>query len=312
MAAVVTVSIPGTQGVPGPPNKLTIGTVTTGAPGTNASATITGIAPNQVLSLTIPRGADGNVGVTAADITDATTVGRNVLTATDAAAARTAIGAGTSSLAIGATSTTAKAGDYTPPIDQVAGTASMRTLGTGATQAAAGNHTHADLTAATNLDTPDTIVKRSATGTAGFSRVSSWTGPPITNEELTRKDYVDGQVAGRIPSFADPNADRIVFWDDSVSAYAALTASTGLTISGTNMTVRTANETQTGIVELATAAETTTGTDNTRAVHPQGLKVELDKKVTNGGGVTSIQVMTQAAYDALGTKNATTLYVIQG
>ena len=39
-----------------------------------------------------------------------------------------------------------------------------------------------------------------------------------------------------------------------------------------------ASETVKGIVELATAAETTTGTDNTRAVHPAGLKVELDKK----------------------------------
>ena len=39
-----------------------------------------------------------------------------------------------------------------------------------------------------------------------------------------------------------------------------------------------ASETVKGIVELATAAETTTGTDDTRAVHPKGLKVELDKK----------------------------------
>lgn len=39
-----------------------------------------------------------------------------------------------------------------------------------------------------------------------------------------------------------------------------------------------ASEAASGIVELATAAETTTGTDNTRAVHPAGLKVELDKK----------------------------------
>ena len=39
-----------------------------------------------------------------------------------------------------------------------------------------------------------------------------------------------------------------------------------------------ASETVKGIVELATAAETTTGTDATRAVHPAGLKVELDKK----------------------------------
>ena len=36
---------------------LTIGTVTTGAPGTQASASITGISPNFVLNLTIPQGA---------------------------------------------------------------------------------------------------------------------------------------------------------------------------------------------------------------------------------------------------------------
>ena len=41
----------------------------------------------------------------------------------------------------------------------------------------------------------------------------------------------------------------------------------------------TATETVKGHVELATAAETTAGTDSTRAVHPVGLKVELDKKL---------------------------------
>lgn len=50
---------------------------------------------------------------TASQISDATTVGRNVLKATDAAAARTAIGAGTSNLALGTTSTTAAAGNHT-------------------------------------------------------------------------------------------------------------------------------------------------------------------------------------------------------
>ncbi|MDF3316487.1 hypothetical protein [Rhodococcus sp. C3V] len=48
---------------------------------------------------------------TAADISDATTVGRNVLKAADAAAARTAIGAGASNLLIGTTSATAMRGD---------------------------------------------------------------------------------------------------------------------------------------------------------------------------------------------------------
>lgn len=38
---------------------ITIGTVTTGAPGTDAEATITGTAPNFVLNLTIPQGPTG-------------------------------------------------------------------------------------------------------------------------------------------------------------------------------------------------------------------------------------------------------------
>lgn len=100
-------------------------------------------------------GKTGAVVLVAADVSDASTTGRALLTAPDAAAARSAIGAGTSSLALGATGTTAAAGD----------------------------HTHT-----------------------------------------------------------------------------------------------AASETVVGPVELATAAETTAGTDNTRAVHPAGLKVELDKK----------------------------------
>ena len=44
----------------GPANVLTIGTVTTGEPGTQAAATITGESPKQVLNLTIPRGATGS------------------------------------------------------------------------------------------------------------------------------------------------------------------------------------------------------------------------------------------------------------
>jgi hypothetical protein len=37
-------------------------------------------------------------------------------------------------------------------------------------------------------------------------------------------------------SLSDPGADRLMFWDDSASAVAFLTASTNLTISGTNIT----------------------------------------------------------------------------
>ena len=53
------------SGEPTPPPAetpvLTIGTVTTGEPGTEAAATITGTSPNFVLNLTIPQGPTGPV-----------------------------------------------------------------------------------------------------------------------------------------------------------------------------------------------------------------------------------------------------------
>lgn len=52
----------GTTGPAGPPNTLQIGTVTTGATGSNAVASFTGVAPNQALNLTIPTGATGATG----------------------------------------------------------------------------------------------------------------------------------------------------------------------------------------------------------------------------------------------------------
>lgn len=58
----------GEQGDPGPVSSLTIGTVTTGAPGTLAGAEITGTAPNQVLNLTIPRGTPGSGGADVGEV----------------------------------------------------------------------------------------------------------------------------------------------------------------------------------------------------------------------------------------------------
>jgi hypothetical protein len=59
----------------------------------------------------------GNTAIPAAPTADtlsgATAVGKQIIKATDAAAARTAIGAGTSSLALGTTATTAAKGDHT-------------------------------------------------------------------------------------------------------------------------------------------------------------------------------------------------------
>lgn len=91
---------------------------------------------------------------TATGISDSTTVGRNVLTAADAATARTAIGAGTSDLALGTTGSTAKAGNYQPAAANISdSTAIGRTVLTAAdaaavrTAIAAANATHTHVNA---------------------------------------------------------------------------------------------------------------------------------------------------------------------
>lgn len=59
MAQIQALIDSGAVGPAGPANTLAIGTVTTGAAGSSASATVTGSAPSQTLSLTIPRGNPG-------------------------------------------------------------------------------------------------------------------------------------------------------------------------------------------------------------------------------------------------------------
>jgi hypothetical protein len=78
----------------------------------------------------VDGGGETPTSVTAAQISDATTVGRSVLKATDAAAARTAIGAGTSSLAIGTTASTAAAGNHVHAAGTVTVTAISGVTGT--------------------------------------------------------------------------------------------------------------------------------------------------------------------------------------
>lgn len=48
------------------------------------------------------------------------------------------------------------------------------------------------------------------------------------------------------------------------------------------ITASNASESQRGVVELATAAETTTGTSTTLAVHPSGLNTKLGAQTSNG------------------------------
>lgn len=105
--------------------------------GTLASLTTTEKA-NLVAAINEVMTAVGSGGSIDADsITDATTIGKALIRAVDAAAARTAIGAGTSSLTLGTTSSTAKAGDYQPAAANISdATSAGRALLTAASAAA--------------------------------------------------------------------------------------------------------------------------------------------------------------------------------
>lgn len=120
----------------------------------------------------------------------------------------------------------------------------------------------------------------------GFLRSRKGTNGIVTHEYTTTDDIVyvrrwNGTTWtgwAQIASFVDPGGDRIVFWDDSADTFMPLTFSSPLVISGTALSVSASTESLSGRVELATAAETLTGTDLTRAVHPAGLKGALDLK----------------------------------
>ena len=164
---------------------------------------------NEVISV---AGRTGTVTLTSADLTDATTVGKNVLTLTnpsaitfprfnadntvsalDAATFRTAIGAGTSSNAGTVTSVTAGNGltqsgtaSVNPTIDVVSATGTAGsvgtltitadavgvTLGTTNITAAAGNHAHGNITNTGYLGTTANIPL--ITGTAGIIQAGSF------------------------------------------------------------------------------------------------------------------------------------------
>ena len=59
-----------------------------------------------------------------------------------------------------------------------------------------------------------------------------------------------------LESLSDPNDDQIIFWDDSAGATAFLDLGTGLSISGTTISVGTLNQNTTGNAATATALAT--------------------------------------------------------
>lgn len=94
-------------------------------------------------------------------------------------------------------------------------------------------------------------------------------------------------IVGDLLGLADPNADRIVFWDDSAGAGAFLAASTGLAISGTNLTVNTAEVDHNTLLNY----------DANRHFDHTAISITAGSGLTGGGTIASTRTL---ALDILG------------
>ncbi len=118
--------------------------------------------------------------------------------------------------------------------------------------------------------------------------------PPGTVTSLPWADITGKPVA----LDSDPGADRIIFWDDSASALAFLGLGAPLSLSGTTLDVDSASTSAEGVVELATDAETQTGTDTVRAVTPAGLQSKTASDTAIGLVELATSAETQTGSDA--------------
>lgn len=112
-----------------------------------------------------------------------------------------------------------------------------------------------------------------------------------------------------LPSLSSPNPGTLVPVQDSgVTKKLLVTALTDALLTALNAHIN-----DTVDAHDATAISATVSGTGVASATVQGQLAELAAtRVINGGGVASVVVLSQAAYDALTPKVATTLYFING
>src|SRR5690606_38051350 len=138
-----------------------------------------------------------------------------------------------------------------------------------------------------------------ATGAGTFAYESG--GTARASLGLTIGSDVQAYSAGldQIAGLADPNGDRIMFWDDSAGSYAYLETTTGLNLSGTTLSVVSAAETVAGIAECATLGEVNAGASTTTTVTPATLA-----GWTGSGNIATVGTITSGVWNGTAIADA--------
>lgn len=222
------IGAPGSEGPAGPANTISIGTVTTGAAGSSAGATMTGTSPNQTLNLTIPQGAQGIQGN--AGPANSLSIGTVTTGAANSSAAASITGAAPSQTL----SLTIPQGIQ--GIQGNAGPANTLSIGT-VTTGAAGSSAAASIggtapnqtlsltiprgnTGATNSLSIGTVT----TGSAGSSAAASITGTaPSQTLNLTIPQGIQGSApAGVVTGSNNGTTTALTLWTGTTAQYNAI------------------------------------------------------------------------------------------
>lgn len=139
---------------------------------------------------------------------------------------------------------------------------------------------------AARVDKHDTVFGLSASATS----LGTFTGSTIADSSSVKVALQALETAVEIASdgLADPNADRILFWDDSAGAKAWLTVGTGLTISGTTLSSDAPTYAQ-------DAAWTFNFSDAADALIYADEAMTLTQQATSGTGTIAYEKSTAAA-----------------
>ena len=158
-----------------------------------------------------------------------------------------------------------------------------------------------DIDAGGSLTINTTSIISDAAGTATLSNIDALDA----TTEATIEAAIDTlanltSVQGLAVTLADAGADAILGWDDTAGAYENLTQAEVLAVIGSS------SLTAQGVVELATAAETTTGTDATRAVTPDGLAGS-----DYGKRIVSIALLNNSTNTSVGDGAGSVTYTVE-